>query len=272
MADDGNIDSISNMPQEVIEKILTFLTAREAVRTSVLSRTWRYKWTSIPILNFWEGCGTALNLGINHCLDLHQGPIHKFAVRVGTLMPLRHEIDQWMCLVLKPDLEELKVGVWGSDDYIFPSHLLFNCKKLRRLELSGCKLNVPPTFEGFQNLKIFQLSTMTVDSNIGRLISKSPLLERLTLWSFNCSNETIAISAPKVKYFTLQGQFKTIYLENASVLVDMIIDPFGIPMEGNLIKLLVAAPNLERLTIHYFTKVLIYFINAQHFNAQAFIC
>lgn len=38
------LDRISNLPNDVTEKILSRLPLREAVRTIVLSSKWRYKW------------------------------------------------------------------------------------------------------------------------------------------------------------------------------------------------------------------------------------
>nr|KAJ0210367.1 hypothetical protein LSAT_V11C400165070 [Lactuca sativa] len=45
-------DRISTLPQDTIEKILTHMPIRDAVRTSILSRKWRYSWTRMPKLVF----------------------------------------------------------------------------------------------------------------------------------------------------------------------------------------------------------------------------
>ncbi|KAM0017571.1 putative F-box domain, leucine-rich repeat domain superfamily, F-box-like domain superfamily [Helianthus debilis subsp. tardiflorus] len=44
--------TINTLPQTIIENILCFLPIQEAARTSILSREWRYKWTTIPKLEF----------------------------------------------------------------------------------------------------------------------------------------------------------------------------------------------------------------------------
>uniref|UniRef100_A0A0A9F6V3 F-box domain-containing protein n=1 Tax=Arundo donax TaxID=35708 RepID=A0A0A9F6V3_ARUDO len=45
---DGN--GIDALPDEVLQHVLSFPTAQEAVRTCVLARRWRHLWRSIPVL------------------------------------------------------------------------------------------------------------------------------------------------------------------------------------------------------------------------------
>ncbi|KAL0314754.1 UNVERIFIED_CONTAM: F-box/FBD/LRR-repeat protein [Sesamum angustifolium] len=46
------VDRISNLPGHIIDKILSHLSLRDAVRTSILSTKWRYKWVTLPYLVF----------------------------------------------------------------------------------------------------------------------------------------------------------------------------------------------------------------------------
>ncbi|KAM0059697.1 putative F-box domain, leucine-rich repeat domain superfamily, F-box-like domain superfamily [Helianthus debilis subsp. tardiflorus] len=45
-------DRLSSLPDDLIHKILSFVSIKSAVETSVLSPRWRYIWTSMPYLNF----------------------------------------------------------------------------------------------------------------------------------------------------------------------------------------------------------------------------
>ncbi|KAJ3708547.1 hypothetical protein LUZ61_012252 [Rhynchospora tenuis] len=48
----GDGDRISSLPDCLIHLIISFLTAREAVQTCLLSKRWKNLWTTLPFLNF----------------------------------------------------------------------------------------------------------------------------------------------------------------------------------------------------------------------------
>ncbi|KAI4328661.1 hypothetical protein L6164_020997 [Bauhinia variegata] len=50
-ADNDSQDIISNLPEDILSHILSFLPTKDAVRTSVLSTKWIYKWTCITNLD-----------------------------------------------------------------------------------------------------------------------------------------------------------------------------------------------------------------------------
>ncbi|KAM0037362.1 putative F-box domain-containing protein [Helianthus debilis subsp. tardiflorus] len=45
-------DRLSSLPDGLIHKILSFISIKHAVQTSVLSSRWRFIWSSMPYLNF----------------------------------------------------------------------------------------------------------------------------------------------------------------------------------------------------------------------------
>ncbi|XXG79109.1 hypothetical protein AAC387_Pa09g0254 [Persea americana] len=47
---------ISNLPEDVMSSILALVPIRDAVRTSILSKEWRYKWVTIPDVVFNGKC------------------------------------------------------------------------------------------------------------------------------------------------------------------------------------------------------------------------
>ncbi|KAK9292023.1 hypothetical protein L1049_019976 [Liquidambar formosana] len=46
------VDRISSLPEDVLHHIFSFLNTKHTVQTCVLSKRWRYFWTSLPFLNF----------------------------------------------------------------------------------------------------------------------------------------------------------------------------------------------------------------------------
>ncbi|KAF5942780.1 hypothetical protein HYC85_020422 [Camellia sinensis] len=87
-------DLISDLPQSIIETILTKLPIRDAVRTFSLSSKWRYIWANLTQLVFDDNCATLCNdkgavedslaKFITRFLFLHDGPIHKFSLIVNS--------------------------------------------------------------------------------------------------------------------------------------------------------------------------------------------
>ncbi|KAI3470092.1 hypothetical protein Pfo_026755 [Paulownia fortunei] len=52
----SSMDRISQLPQVILQHILYFLSQKEAAKTSVLSKAWRYIWSTRPNFEFRENC------------------------------------------------------------------------------------------------------------------------------------------------------------------------------------------------------------------------
>ncbi|KAK9277639.1 hypothetical protein L1049_007185 [Liquidambar formosana] len=273
MGDVSAPDFLSDLPQSIIESILTRLPIRDAVRTSILSTRWRYKWATLTQLVFDEKCVNLSNdktlvernivKFITRVLLLHKGPIHKFHLSTSYLESCP-DIDQWILFLSRNDIKELILELGEGEWFRVPS-CLFSCRKLTRLELFRCELDPPPSFKGFLCLKSLNLHQVLVAPDaIGSLISSCPLLESLALSYFD--SLVLNIHAPNLKYLCLEGEFKDICLENTPLLVAMsvamymtddIAEHFEQSSSCNFIKFLGNVPHLERLIGHiYFTKFL----------------
>ncbi|KAF5941870.1 hypothetical protein HYC85_019512 [Camellia sinensis] len=114
-------DSISQLPEEILCSIVSLLTLREAARTSVLSRRWRFLWRSLLKLNFDITNMTGDTIlqqhdkgrfvtWINQVLKHHAG---EKIVSCRVVYPLGGEygqdIDQWVQFVAAKDVEELHI-------------------------------------------------------------------------------------------------------------------------------------------------------------------
>ncbi|XP_044490564.1 F-box/FBD/LRR-repeat protein At1g13570-like isoform X2 [Mangifera indica] len=271
MGDVEQQDFISDLPHSIIESILTRLPIRDALRTSILSSKWRYRWATISQLVFDENCvafsnerslfENSLVKFITGALFLHQGPIHKFQLST-TQLQWCPDIDQWILFLSRNDIRELVLELGEGELFRVPS-CLFNCRKLTHLELFHCEFNPPLAFKGFSCLKSLNLHQVLVASEaIESLISSCPLLESLSLSHFDSLD--LFICAPNLKYLFLEGEFKDICLENTPLLVslsvamdmtDDITEHFEQSSSCNFIQFLGGVPLLEKLVGSiYFTK------------------
>ncbi|KAL3631285.1 hypothetical protein CASFOL_024269 [Castilleja foliolosa] len=273
METDLQPDFISELPTSIIETILTKLPIRDAVKTSILSTKWRYKWVSLTHLVFDDRSSTNYNDRaliqekivnfITRCLFLHEGPIHKFSL-CSSYLQSSPDIDQWLLFISRKAVKELILELGEGEWFRAPSSI-FLCKNLTRLELVRCELDPPFNFSGFSFLKYLNLQQVLIPpDDIECLISRCPLLESLTLSYFDSLELTVR--APNLKYLILEGEFKDLCLASAPSLVaisvamymtDDIFEHFEQSSSCNFDKLLGGVPKLERLIGHiYFTKYL----------------
>ncbi|XAR65350.1 hypothetical protein NMG60_11009446 [Bertholletia excelsa] len=265
-------DLISDLPQSIIETILTKLPIRDAVRMSILSSKWRYKWANLTQLIFDDKCVTLYNdkgllednlvKFITRFLFLHDGPIHKFSLSSAYLQS-SPDLDQWLLFLSRKNIKELVLELGEGEWFRAPS-CLFCCHKLTHLELIRCELDPPPKFKGFLCLKVLNLQQVSIAPDaVESLISNCPLLESLTLSYFD--SLALTICAPNLKYLCLEGEFKDICLKNtprllaisvAMYMTDDIAEHFEQSSSCNFDRFLGGVPCLERLIGHiYFTKV-----------------
>lgn len=269
MGDILDVDHLSDLPLSIIECILTRLPIKDAIKTSILSRRWRYKWSSLPQLVFDDDFFVISNdrtyqeliYCITNVLFLHDGPIHKFRLSL-TYLPNTPDLDRWLLFLSKNDIRKLIIELLDGEWFRVHS-CLFNCTKLTLLDLLRCELDPPPDFKGFSCLKILKLHQVQIaPKDIESLIANCPVLESLELSYFD--SPVLNICAPNLKYLYLEGEFRDICLQNTPLLVTLSvalymaddIEPVGDTSGCNFEKFLGGVPRLEKLTGHmYFTKV-----------------
>ncbi|KAF9609407.1 hypothetical protein IFM89_015748 [Coptis chinensis] len=80
MVSNQRLDRISSLPKEVCNLVLESSQIRDAVKTSFLSKCWRYRWMSMHNLVF-ELKDTNLMNFVAKVLFLHNDVISKFEIR-----------------------------------------------------------------------------------------------------------------------------------------------------------------------------------------------
>lgn len=226
-------DIISSLPSYIVENILKYLPLRDAVRTSVLSRRWRYKWVTLPQLVF-DRNQFFLNSGdwekikaiIYRVLLLHQGPLVKFELSYppfGSCM----DIENWILMLLKKNIQKFTLRLDVNSYYEFPCQL-FSFLQLKHLNLCCCVFKPPPAFKGFSRLVDLKLCSVSIAPKMfEQFISNCPLLERLSL-SYCTKFDFLIINAPNLKHFFFCGTLKSVSFKNTPLLAVVSIELFSL--------------------------------------------
>ncbi|XP_028055106.1 F-box/FBD/LRR-repeat protein At1g13570-like [Camellia sinensis] len=185
---------------------------RDAARTSILSRNWRYIWSSLPhlVLNkhFFPDiiCNNPLYAYtlvsvISDILLLHSGTILKFSLYIPNIhYDWDLHVTQWLLFLSRNGKKELNLDNQNVKSYKLPSYV-FSCPELTHLKLRNCICKLPEAFVGFRSLISLQFEKMAFAANIfGTLVPSVPLLETLNF--SGCTGiEHFNIHFPKPKTF-----------------------------------------------------------------------
>ncbi|CAH1416816.1 unnamed protein product [Lactuca virosa] len=186
-----SLDRISALPQDTMEKVLSLMPIRDALRTSILSKKWRYCWTRMPKLVFDDNMvKLSSNMeeeiekykvvnAIFHVLLLHKGPISELCICIIDA-EIGNEIDQ-IILHLSWSKNIKKFRLWIYEYYKLPCSF-FSLQGLECLELLYCKVEIPLMFNGFSMLKSLGFYYVNITAKmLQQFLTACPLLEGITL-------------------------------------------------------------------------------------------
>ncbi|XP_060210141.1 F-box/FBD/LRR-repeat protein At1g13570-like [Lycium barbarum] len=281
-------DIISDLPRNVIDCILGKMPIREAIRTSVLSKKWRFYYLTIPNLVFdykfgrelceflaRKNCGKfsafelkyQFNEIVTKSLMLHPGRIEKFEVSIPSSKSTEdpdgssavvHGVNKWMLYLSGRSINKLTLICNNDLNYRhkLPPYF-FSCPELTFLKLKNFVLSPPLEFKGFLNL--YRLQLIGVDfanSCFESFLSSCPVLKRLNL--HHCSGiQHFNISSTNLKRLFIEAddELKSISLEKAPNLseVSVYLKRVVIGPEGNHVSDLVmfvgSLPNVKLLRL-----------------------
>ncbi|KAJ0824569.1 putative F-box domain-containing protein [Helianthus annuus] len=217
-------DRLSGLPDELIDKILSFIGIKQAIQTSVLSSRWRFIWTSMPYLNFSRD-------------DFHGMP--NFSEFVTHVLSGRNN---------QAEVSSVKLSFHGEDAYVIAEQIM-NSRSLKHLSVTKERFPCTvyrwrhPFSYAFKATSIWELPALTtlylhdvtfccdenpverIDlfskcANLKSLTLKGcyiygitgirirlPLLSNLTLESVGGDVEVFGIVAPQLKNLTIRGSF-----------------------------------------------------------------
>ncbi|XP_048503502.1 F-box/FBD/LRR-repeat protein At1g13570 isoform X2 [Beta vulgaris subsp. vulgaris] len=264
----SRLDYISDLPRDVIYKILECLPLKDAARMCFLSHKWHDIWTSNPYLVFnhaffesvlkVEICKTdKLHSIVSKILFQHEGPILKFALYVPPVQSCL-DVTQWISYLSRNNgLRDFSL----CSTYRMPlwlSSRLFSCVDLEKLKLTSCVyFSPPPNFRGFPKLISLELDGVKVNySTFENLIGSCPLLQNIVLKNYiGLEHKNFTIDAPNLRNLTLDWAFESVYLKScdnlvsASIGMSKLVNVCDKASLHGLLKVLTNSIKLERLCL-----------------------
>ncbi|XP_076905909.1 FBD-associated F-box protein At3g49020-like [Bidens hawaiensis] len=208
-------DRLSILPDELIQKILSYISIKHVVQTSALSSRWRYIWTSMPYLNFSaKGFRKFPNLSkfVTHLLSGRNNQTQVISVSLTFRGKVIHELVQRILdYAFSHNVQQLNITYLPGYMYYpvdFPTWvlptlttlsltfyddacagLLSNCTNLKNLTLKNCK-----TLDSF-SISHPRLSSLTLENGYKCVNVTTPQLKNLTIKNWRGAH---VISAPNL--------------------------------------------------------------------------
>ncbi|KAI3833973.1 hypothetical protein MKW92_020292 [Papaver armeniacum] len=219
------VDRISKLTETLIHHILSFIDFKYAIQTCVLSKRWRYVWTSLPALNFdsklyFSGrtCDHKRVLDfVDNVLTLRDSrgsDIQKFHLVCGPFYSRADDfwtsrLHRWIIHVVKANVEDINVHYDSKAVFKVPD-CVFMCKSLKSLVLDiSCRIILPNSL-CLVRLKYLKLkdSSLNNEEQIQKLLSSCPVLEHLELSDVSSNGHiNISISSLTLKHFGLHIKY-----------------------------------------------------------------
>ncbi|XP_048141685.1 putative FBD-associated F-box protein At1g61330 isoform X2 [Rhodamnia argentea] len=274
---------LSDLPDDVLERIFTLLPIRQAVRAGVVSTRFKQVWLFSRNLHFgrWftthKGILEAISI-IDHVFRAHAGPqIQSFKLYIDPT-DIEPMVRKWIEISISKGVEELELNfIAARIDPFLLSRDLIDVESLRVLKLTFCEIDFPPDLNSLHLLDTLILKKVEITSEmIETLILNCTLLEtlelvhcdaihQLTLSAQNhkrlkvfklgdCSDlSLVEIDAPSLRSFHFYGQVPLFLFEDISQLKDAVINfipPKGFMRHSSIRNTLDDLANISILTVN----------------------
>ncbi|CAH9134439.1 unnamed protein product [Cuscuta epithymum] len=208
-------DRISELPADLIDKIMGKLWIGVAARMAVLNTVWRDAWYNLTELDFddsfhhniyadFDDDPATWHNTINDYLKKHNGNIKKFVVYFG-LQVYIGEFDKLFLSVTKKDVQELDLQIYSDDgrNYRLPPCIL-KCPTLKTFRACGVKIDQITPRCMFPNVSFISFDSVHFDARSLQLHAVDlPKLQRLILR--RCKNiYHFNITAPKLGFLSIE--------------------------------------------------------------------
>ncbi|KAK9156122.1 hypothetical protein Sjap_003602 [Stephania japonica] len=221
MADGGQSDRLSDLPDSILHHIFSFIDTRYAVRASVLSSRWRHLWKSLSYLYFdWETkqpkkiAATADLVNMVLSFRDRESDIQCFRLQSVSSKNFRL-VYSWILNAIRHNVRVIDIDYEYVSHPIEWPHSLFSYNSLTTLKLSSIyQLFVLPDSISLPNLKVLHLedvdfADIKTGSCVSNLITSCPSLEALEVSCMNLGfGDKFVISAPKLERLVIYDNVK----------------------------------------------------------------
>jgi hypothetical protein len=181
------------LPVHLVSRILSCLPTKEAVKTSILSKRWRFLWTTISNLDFsdrnevdpsfkvvegTENRKKFIKYVSNVLLQLYPtNSIDKLSIYLKVYRNVLLQIKNWISCAAQRNVKDLDLSLQAYSR-IDVSRQLYDCKSLQALRLNfGLHLKIPKQGFVFPNLKSLSLESVSISGIPGA--ENSPCFPKL---------------------------------------------------------------------------------------------
>uniref|UniRef100_A0A0E0DF86 Uncharacterized protein n=1 Tax=Oryza meridionalis TaxID=40149 RepID=A0A0E0DF86_9ORYZ len=189
-------NSIPDLPEDILFRIQSFMSMREAARAACVSRAFLHSWRCHPNLIFNKDTiglkrnafGENFHGKIGRILRNHSGiSLKTFQLDYSGMCGFdgTSYLDSWLQIALKPEIEELTLFLPETNkQYSFPCSLLSDGVRdsLRYIKLRCCALHPTPELGPLRSLSNLHLLYVSITwAELECLLSNSLALEHLEL-------------------------------------------------------------------------------------------
>ncbi|XP_044466597.1 F-box/LRR-repeat protein At3g26922-like [Mangifera indica] len=249
-----DVDRLSNLPDDIIRRILSLMDTRSAVKTCVLSKQWEHYWTEIESIKFddktfnkWRDYAKYIRCVLRRRkpFRLHSLTYNCSGRKDKSLVSrIFNYAKKYNVEVLDTDVstfsprfyecKTLKTLIVGP---IMPNP--FDFESLTTLQLVGVWLyNVNPNHDLFSScLNLKNLILINCQIPLDSYNICAPELAKLTVSNIaDCTsnNKTLVISAPKLKIFEFSGMYPLVLRSDDCLRFDIVDIQFSLPPTDSL--------------------------------------
>ncbi|KAL7110867.1 hypothetical protein ACP275_05G052800 [Erythranthe tilingii] len=220
----NSMDMISELPKHILQRILYFLSQKDAVRTSVLSKSWRNIWCTRPNLDL---RGPYLSRNIKEFLTLVENTLQRYCDQRLSLEEFHlsiwlkkiwyHELvsllEKWIPRLTNMGMKEFRLSICSKGNpRLFDLDLppvVFEPESLQHLHVYGFKLDrkAIERIVLLKNLRSLHLEKVDIEDDevFQKIISNGPSIETMRIENCEGSRNINVGNLRRLKDFHSSG-------------------------------------------------------------------